>query len=239
MQVNYLDPYKDDKYGKLRGDKREAFIRVDIEEAKVYKTDDAYILAAMVNDYKGVIRSYKPELELKKGLCAIPIYGSEYEIRRKDKDGNYVTDKIQPSIFEKALYDFIAAHESDWLKDDENLAGTLTFVPDMLVEGSNQDKLQEQIDENCQLEGIIPFGDLPEYTPPKKWNNSNGSKGFKSISPEEKLKFITDEISKLVPAEAKTSELNLVDLVRTFYEEYSDEPEIANDCLKIFTACIS
>jgi hypothetical protein len=48
MVVKYLDPYKDDVYGKLRGDKADAYLKVTFDEAKVYKTDDAYILAAYV-----------------------------------------------------------------------------------------------------------------------------------------------------------------------------------------------
>ncbi len=88
MTVKYLDPYKDDKYGKLKGDKSEAYFGVTFKEAVVHKTDDAYIIAGYATSYKGITRSFKPEQSLTPGLCAVPIYGKEYEIRKKDKDGN-------------------------------------------------------------------------------------------------------------------------------------------------------
>jgi len=239
MNVKYLDPYKDDKYGKIRGDKAEAFLRFTIDEAKVYKTDDSYILAGLISDYKGVVRSYKPELPLEPGLCAIPIYGSEYEIRRKDKDGTWVSDKVQPSVFEKALYNYIKEHEADWLKDDENLAGDITFVPNMLTENMSQEQLEEQIHTNCNLEGIVPFGDLPPYTPPANYGQRKSYGGAKGVSPDEKLEFVKKELIALTDPRLRVSDSHLGDIVRAFNEAHKGNPELVQDCKAIILACIS
>jgi hypothetical protein len=58
MVVKYLDPYKDDPYGKLRGDKADAYLKINFDEAKVYKAEDAYILAAYVISLQSLKRLY-------------------------------------------------------------------------------------------------------------------------------------------------------------------------------------
>ena len=108
MTVKYLDPYKDDPYGKLKGDKAEVYFKVSFDEAKVYSTDDSYVVAAFVTAYSGIVRSFKPADPILPGLCAIPIYGQEYEIREKDSSGNWNGVKYQPSVFEKSLYEYIS-----------------------------------------------------------------------------------------------------------------------------------
>ena len=83
MPLLYSDPYKDNKFGKIKGDKKDEYFKAVFDEAKFYKHENSYILAGQFTAFFGVARAYKPELGLKAGLVEIPIYGSEYEIRQK------------------------------------------------------------------------------------------------------------------------------------------------------------
>ncbi|WP_319418867.1 hypothetical protein [Pleurocapsa sp. FMAR1] len=154
MTVKYLDPYKDDPYGKLRGDKAEAYFKISFDEAKVYSTDDAYIVAAFITNYSGVVRSFKASDALLPGLCAIPIYGREYEIRGKDANGNWQGVKYQPSVFEKALYDHIKVHEAFFIPPSGGIKGELTFVPNGICASMDEAALNALVATNVNTQVI-------------------------------------------------------------------------------------
>jgi len=236
--LQYQDPWKDDKYGKLKGDKAEAFVRLTFEEAKVYKTDNAYIFAGMITSYKGVVRAYKPADPLNPGLCAVPVYGSEYEIRRKDDSGQYVSDKFQPTIFEKALYDLIKSNESIWMGDGINLAGQFSLAPNMMCEDLDSKALSDLVDSNIKLEGIDPTGTLPEYTPPKSYSNNKG--GYKSygMTPDQKLGWIKKQMLEDICDTGLTEGSSLIELVRLFTTEGKDEPKVIENYFKVLEACL-
>ena len=208
------------------------------KEAKIYKTDNAYIIAGMINSYRGVIRAYKPEQGLTAGLCAVPIYGSEYEIRRKDSGGQWVSDKIQPTIFEKAFYDYIDLHESIWMGEGVHLTGQLSLAPNMMCEGLSSKELDELIDSNVQLEGTDPTGTLPAYTPPKTYGNrQSGGKSY-GMSPDQKLEWVKKQITTDTVAVSFPNGDSLIGLIKNFVVENKDEPKAIDSYLAILEACL-
>lgn len=222
MTVKYLDPYKDDPYGKLRGDKTEAYVKVEFDEAKLHFTDNACILAAYVTSYSGVIRSYKANEPLTSGLCAIPIYCSEYEIRQKGLDGQWTGVKYQPSIYEKALYKYIKKLSDESSLTESFLAGDISFMPNGMVAALDEAGLQNMLVANIHLEAVEPTGKLPDYTPPSAFSQRKGGSYGKELSPEDKILFIKNQIIEDVNGVTLTSANTLAEITKAFLYENSD-----------------
>jgi hypothetical protein len=194
MSVKYLDPYKDDKYGKLRGDKSESYFKLTFREAKLYTTDNACILAGEVTSYQGIPRNYKPEQALERGLCAVPFYCKEYEVRRKDGEA-WVTDKIKPSVFEVATYSWLKGNESNLLSSDSSvISGDITHVPNGMCANLDTSALQNLINSNIGLHTATGTGSLPAYEPPKDYAPNRGGGRNNGLSPDEKMLFLKKQI---------------------------------------------
>lgn len=237
MTVKYLDPYKDDLYGKLKGDKADAYFKVTFDEARVYKTDDAYILAAYVTSYSGVVRNFKPENPLTPGLCAIPIYGKEYEIRQKDKDGNWQGVKYQPSVYEKALYDHITVHNSFWMPEGQGIKGEVSFMPNDMCASMDAPTLAGLVAGNSRTNAVDLSGKLPEYTPPN--NNAQRKGGGKSwgMSPEQKLTFIKQQLCADMAASGFTAENSLPLLIKQVIAENPMDGDLVQIYFDTLIAC--
>lgn len=237
MVVKYLDPYKDDVYGKLRGDKADAYLKIAYDEAKVYKTDDAYILAAYVTAYQGVVRNFKPENPLTPGLCAIPIYGTEYEIRQKDKDGNWLGVKYQPSKYEKALYENIKTHESLWMPEGEAIKGEISFMPDGMIATMDAVTIDGMVAANSKTEIVPLTGKLPAYTPPN--NNAQRKATGKSygLSPEERIMFIKKQLCADLASSGFTVENTLPLLMSQMINEHVGDGDLIQIYFDTLTAC--
>lgn len=237
MVVKYLDPYKEDLYGKLRGDKADAYIKVVFDEAQVHKAEDSYILAAFVTEYHGVVRSFKPEDPLTPGLCAIPIYGQEYEIRTKDKGGNWVGVKYQPSKFEKALYENIKANESTWLPEGQGIKGELSFPLDVMCASMDTAALNAMVAANSKIEAVSLTGKLPAYTLPTAGFQRKANGKSYGLSPEERILFIKEQICKDLAASGFTVDNSLPLLINQMITEHPMD----GDCVQIYfdtlTAC--
>jgi hypothetical protein len=223
MTIKYLDPYKEDLYGKLRGDKAEAYFKASFDEAKIHQTDNAYILAGFVTAYSGVVRSYKAEQALTPGLCAIPIYGSEYEIRQKDVSGQWIAVKYQPSVYEKALYETIKTHEGIWIPDGKAISGEIAFVPNGMCGGMDEVALQGLVAQNNKISITDLTGKLPSYTPPSDNNQRKNGAGWKGIGLEDKLAFIKKELVDSIAANGFTVENSLGCLTDQMLLEHTDE----------------
>jgi hypothetical protein len=238
MVVKFLDPYKDDKYGKIRGDKSDCYFKVTFSEAKVYKTDDAYIIAGEVSAYEGVTRSYKPELFLEPGLCALPIYGQEYEIRRKDGN-DWITDKVKPGIFELAAYNWIKQHEASWMDDSKTFTGSFTNPPDGMIADHTQPKLEQLVDTNLSFEDITPTGKLESYEPPKTYG-SNGKGGGKSygMQPSEKYEWIKKQLATDIISPAFTGNESMIKLIEQVLIEQPMENDVSSTYFDCLLACI-
>jgi hypothetical protein len=238
MVVKFLDPYKDDKYGKLRGDKSDCYFKVTFSEAKVYKTDDAYIIAGEASAYEGITRSYKPELFLEAGLCALPIYGKEYEIRRKDGN-DWITDKVKPGIFELAAYNWIKDNESSWIKDDKTISGSFTNPPDGMVSGKDAKSLIGIVVDNFWFEDITPTGKLEPYEPPKTYG-SNGKGGSRSygMQPSEKYEWIKKQLVADIISPAITGNESMIKLIEQVLIEQPMENDVSSTYFDCLLACI-
>jgi hypothetical protein len=237
MVVKYLDPYKDDPYGKIRGDKADAYIKIIFDEAKVYKADDSYVLAAYVTNYQGVVRSFKPENPLTPGLCAIPIYGQEYEIRQKDKDGNWTGVKYQPSKFEKALYENIKTHESIWMPDGQGIKGEISFMPDGMCATMDTPTLDGLVAGNSMKEYVPLSGKLPAYTlPVSNFQRKTGGKSY-GLSPEERIAFIKKQVCEDLAASGFTTENSLPLLISQMIAEHPMDTDLVQIYFDTLTAC--
>lgn len=201
MVIQYNDPWKDKPYGKLKGDKSESFCKIIFDEAQIHKSDNGYVVTAFVTDYQGVVRSYKPENPLTPGLCEIPFYDSEYEVKSKDKDGNWTTEKKQPSKFELALCDFFANSQEDFTSSDSAFKGEITHLPDAMLTTYEGKTLIDFVANNVKLEAITPTGKLPEYKVFKSKSNGNSWGKSKYLTPEEKVEFIVKQMEVDVKSE--------------------------------------
>ncbi len=237
MTVKYLDPYKDDLYGKLRGDKADTYCKVSFDEAQVHKADGAYIVAGFVTAYEGVVRSFKPENPLTPGLCAVPIYGQEYEIRQKDKDGNWVGVKYQPSKFEKALYENIKTHEGLWIPEGAAIKGAITFLPDGMTSSMDAATLDGLVAANSKTEVCPLSGKLPAYTPPVNNAQRKGTGKSYGISPEDRLLFIKKQLCVDLASEGFTTENSLPLLISQMIAEHPMDGDLLQIHFDTLTAC--
>lgn len=238
MVVKYLDPYKDDVYGKIRGDKSDAYFKVVYDEAQVYKTEDAYILAGFITQYESVVRNFKPENPLTPGLCAIPIYGQEYEIRQKDKDGNWTGVKYQPSKYEKALYETIKASESLWMPEGKGIRGELSFLPDGMCASMDAPIVTSTLASSNNIMHVPLTERLAAYTPPN--NNAQRKGGGKSygLFPEDRVLFIKKQICSDLAASGFTTENSLPLLINQMIAEHPMDADTIQIYFDTLTACV-
>ena len=189
MVQTYLDPYKEAKYGKLKGKKQDDYLKVEFKEGKFYPVDEGYILIADVTKYKGVVRAFKPEVPLEPGMCAIPIYKTTYEIwEKKDKDSKAAPVKCEPSVFERNL----ANHLSMIVDEKKSYKGAIAFLPDDQILDLSPEELVSNIERNCQLAETEVTGILPEYVAPS--GNSYKKNGYSKVTPEDKTKWLKKEL---------------------------------------------
>lgn len=238
MTVKYLDPYKDDPYGKLRGDKAEAYVKVTFDEAKIYPTDNAYILAAFVTSYTGVVRNYQASRALEPGLCAVPIYGTEYEIREKGADGQYTGVKYQPSVYEKALYDYIKQNEALFIPEGKTIAGELSFMPNGMTAALPPDALNGMVRQNSQVTIMEPTGKVPTYTPPKAYTGKSGGGYSRGVSSDEKVAFLKKQMIADIRDTAFKEEHTLISIVKQIIVETPGDERFLDTYFELLMAVI-
>ena len=223
MPVLYSDPYKDNPYGKLKGDKKDAFFKISFDEGKFYQTDDGYILTAFCTSFDGITRSYKPELGIEHGLCEIPFYNTEYELAYK-KDGNYVTSKHQPSTFEKAICAYLDKYIDTYQSDGKVLTGLIGHLPDDMCSNLTSETLEVFLNQNVVIEPIQPLGFLKPWTPPKSKASYSGKGGYsKGASMTEKLAFIKQELCDSIKLGSPTEDESLAELTMRFKNEHAQD----------------
>lgn len=223
MTIAYLDPYKDDPYGKLKGDKADCWFKINFDEAKIYPIETGYVLAGWITGYSGVVRSFKASEPLTPGLCAIPIYNKEYEVREKDKDGSWQSVKYQPSIAETTICRLIDTHKSTWIPEGKGIGGEISFSPDAQLQAFDEPMLKQFIKESCKVETVSLTGKLPEYTPPSGSSQRKGWSGSKGVSLEEKMEFIKKELISSIAASGFTAENSLGVLTNQMILEHPDD----------------
>jgi hypothetical protein len=223
MTIAYLDPYKDDPYGKLKGNKADCWFKINFDEARLYPIDTGYILAGHLTGYAGVVRSFKASEPLTPGLCAVPIYSKEYEVREKDKGGNWQSVKYQPSLAEVAICHLIDTHKSTWLVEGMGIGGEISFSPNAQLQSFDEPMLKQFIQDSCKIQTVTLGGKLPEYTPPSSNNQKKGWSGSKGVSLEEKLEFIKKEMISSIAATGFTVENSLAVLTDQIILEHRND----------------
>ncbi len=233
MTIKYLDPYKDDPYGKLKGDKKDTWMKVSFSDAKVHSIDNGYVIAGNFTSYSGITRSFKPEQSIESGLCALPLYNTDYDLWTKDITGKNKPVSTQPSRAEKTLCQWIESDRELWLSEAKNIVGSLTLCPDAQLVDLSDDDLLDLLKSSCQIDPIDNTGNLPTY---KVFTGSYKKKGSSTfLSPSEKVKFIKDEICSSLAAIQFNSENSLGLLIQQMQIEHKDDPkfiEIYFDLLK-------
>lgn len=246
MTCKYLDPYKDDPYGKLKGSKRDTYFKTGFSEAKIYKTDNAYIFAAWVDTWEGITRNFKPEFPIMSGLCAIPIYGKEYEIRKKDDSGKWIGEKQQPSIFEKALYDSIERDEADYVGSDvltgmgEEIvvSGHITHLPNGMLESIPKEQIGVMVANNISLLPKQATGKLLKYTPPTNKSYSKGGGKIWGTSPQQRLAFIKKEIVTDLDLIKLDESSSLIDITQEAHKALDNNIELTTIYFDLFISCV-
>lgn len=215
MSIFYSDPYKDRKFGKLKGDKRQNYFKVTFSEAKFYKHENAYILAGQFDGCMGVTHSYTGSITIESGLAELPIYGDEYDYRQKkvgtgvkDVKAEYETIRLQPSIAESLLYKHIQDNPSVYLEGN-TFKGSITFYPDDNYTTMDETERLSHVLKNSILEQVTPSGNVPEWIPPKPYSKGGSYGGYRGISPDEKLEFLKNELSETVNTHTVRSDKNL------------------------------
>lgn len=203
MTLLYSDPYKDNKFGKIKGDKRDEYFKAVFDEARFYKHENSYILAGQFTAFFGVARAYKPELGLKPGLVEIPIYGSEYEIRQKKSHSEsnkteYESITLQPSIAEKLLYQHIEDNPSKYMLEDKAFNGSITLQPDLEYRDCETALCLQRVVNGLNLEVIEKSGNYPSWEAPKSYSKGSYGSYNKSASLEDKVTWLKTELKSTV-----------------------------------------
>lgn len=223
MAFLYSDPFKDSAYGKLKGDKSNDYFTLTFDEAKIYPLDNGYIFAAFVSSYSGILRSFKPEMGIEPGLCEIPFYSDEYELRYK-VNGEYTSSKYQPSKFEKALCQRIKDNEANLVGDGKYVTGKISHLPNGMCANYTEDTIKPLVDQNVQLTPIPTATKLKEYTPPsEKRNNYSKSNYSRGASLEDKLAFVKKELVDSIISDAVTTEDSLGRLTEQMKTEHAHD----------------
>lgn len=238
MTIKYNDPYGKREYAQLKGDKSDAFFKIVFDEATLHKTDDAYIFYGNITEYQGVVRSFKPENPIEPGICAIPFYGQEYEVRSKDKDGNWQSIKQQPSIFEVALYKHLLTNESVYIADNKSVSGEIAHLPNAMCQGFNEQSLAALLTSNVKLTSIPSTGKIPAFEPPSNNYKSKGYGGYKSVSPDEKIAFIVKQLEGDVKHVDWKSGKTLAELTDQIILEHSDSENFISIYFDMIMACV-
>jgi hypothetical protein len=226
MAITYSDYGKktENDFARIKGDKHEGYFKIIFDEAKVYKHDNSYVLAGYFAIISGVAKFGNNPIN--PGLCEVPIYSSEYEIREKNPETKqYESKKCQPSICEKLYYELIDSNAPiEYMQDGKALKGEITFYPDdsFAAFPDEQSKRQFAVN-NFKVELINSSGKYPDWTPPKEYRN-NGNSGYapKGISPGDKISLLKKELGQVMKDPSyKENPGNLP--VGAFYEKFIDE----------------
>lgn len=223
MVIKFNDPFGSRKYAQLKGDKADSYFKISFSEGIFVKSEDGYHFFGQIGEYQGIVRSFKPENPITPGLCIVPFYSQEYEIRKKDKDGNWSSDKIQPSLFEKALCELISKDEDKYTSSTRYLKGQITHLPDTMLANLDDGGRSQTVLGNHAVEPIAPTGAIPEYTASTSGGQRRSFGGYKGVSMDERLAFIKAELVQSIEKTPVTASDSLGKLVFTFNSEHPDD----------------
>ena len=238
MPVLYSDPWKDNHYGKLKGEKQDTYFNISFDEARAYNTETGYVFCAYITSYSGVTHSFKAVNPLEPGLCTIPVHNSEWESREKVL-GEWNTVKHEPSKFEKALCDCIFRNENLFLNDTMGFKGSIGFVPDAMCASLDDGAMKTLVDQNVNVEPTPFTGKLPAYVPPKTYRKGNNNGSYsKGASVEDKLKLIKKELVAFSENDHASETNSLGQLVMQVWSEHVTEEDFLNHYFDVLTAVV-
>ena len=188
----YSDPWKENPYGKLKGDMTQVWAGLIFDDGKLYHHEDTYVLCANFTGFEGaVVRSFKPEQPINfPALATWTIHGKDYTERQKNKDTEkYETVACKASIHEKLLYQAISDNPQ-WL--EKEIKGKISHCAD----GQYQGKEDKLIEGSIAIEVIEPLGKLPEWTPPKPFSKNSSGSWSNKASLEDKATWLKKELAQ-------------------------------------------
>ena len=238
MTVKYNDPYGKREYARLKGDKKDTFFKISFDEATLHKTDDSYILYGYITEYQGIVRSFKPQDPILPGICAVPFYGREYELRFKGTDGNYNTEKIQPSIFEAELHRYLGNNEDKFFQYKSVFKGSITHIPNMMLASYQGQSLTDFVVNNIQLEQTELTDKLPPFSPPTSFKKGGSSWKSFGATMEEKVAFLVKQMELDVKDERYKQGRSLADLTDQLIKEHSDNENFIQIYFDMLIACV-
>ena len=172
------------------------------------------------------------------GLCAIPIYGKEYTIGKKDKDGNWNDETLQPSVFEKTLYDYLSANESNFVGDGKVVSGHISHLPNTMLETFSGEQLVQMVTGNTSLTLTQSTGKLPEYKLPySKSFKKSGGKSW-GMTPEQRIDFLNKQLTNDIQHVDWKSDKTLAELTDRMTVEHADNPNFITIYFDLLTAAI-
>lgn len=239
MTVKYCSPWKDDKHGKLKGDKSETWFKFNFDEGIIYPTDNGFVLLAYVTAWYGVVAAYRPEDGADLGACAIPIYKEQYEIRTKDSSGTYKSVNTQPSIFEKALCNEIETNKGKWMPEGKAIGGNIAFSPNAQLMGMDAEMLKSLMLTSCTIETVPVTGKLPEYKVATSNYRKSDYKGYSKTTPQDKLAFLKKELVESISASWATEECCLAVLVEQVISEHNQDSTFLTPYFQLMKGIIS
>jgi hypothetical protein len=246
LSIKYSDPFRDDKFGKLKGNKCLTWFKVYFNEGKLYKQDDGYILAANFTGFEGVSASFGTQGEqATSGLAVLPIYAKEYEERKstgkQDDKGKWVyeTVKVKPSIFEQWLCKQIEDNPSFWLPDgNQNISGNITFSLDPQVASMADDTRGSFFTTCYQISTVSKSDKLPEWKPKTPYRGANGY-GAKGVSIEDKVAFLKKELVATIGGTLVAEDMSIGSLTGFLIDLHKDNEQflvIYTDLIKAICA---
>lgn len=238
MVLKYNDPYGNRKYAQLKGDKADAYFNIEFSEAVIHKTNEGYVLFGQVDKYDGIVRSFKPENPITPGLCIVPLYKQEYEVRKKNKDESWSSEKMQPSVFEKLLCERIEAYDGDWMPHNASIKGRIVHVPDAMLEHRDKAGQEGFVADNAVIEQIDSTGKIPDYTPSTSGGQRRSYGGDTLLSPVEKLAFIKKQMEEDVKDLIYKQGQCLADLTDQIIKEHSDNENFIQIYFDLLIACV-
>lgn len=233
MTITYSDPYKDAKFGKLKGEKCLNWFQIWFNEGKLYKIDDGYMLVAHSTGFHGVTHSFSEKRPPEKGLVELPIYAKDYEVRKstgkKDDNGKWIYESFpqKASLFEMWLCKQIEDNPSFWLPENQHISGNISFVIDPQVQHLPEEQRASLFATSYQISTVPVTDNLPKWEV-KKNNYRKGGYGNNGVSLEARLSFVKKDLIDTLAAGWADESCSVGMLVKQLLAEFpQDEAFIA------------
>ena len=233
--IKYLSQWKDNPYARLAGNPINRRCIIIFSKGKFIRQDDGFLFLFWAKEIIGALKTYKPETGIPEGLTAFHLHEKPWELRSKDASGNWNSETIQPTRFEKAFLTTLKEHANIFLPQNKYLEGEFTFN-DQLDEQEIERWFTKWSDSNVpsihkcwNIGHISDDGSLPDY-PATAASSSGKYQGKASVS-------LLDKRAQLIEAIKKdfllSDEQSLVSLASIIADTYENSPKHLEVYLKL------